>query len=91
VSPATDTIPLDDGGSSMASTPPLHPSRTRLQNNIIKPKKLFPGMIRFANFCSSSEPESLHEALADANWKLAMDQEYSALINNGTWHLVPAH
>jgi hypothetical protein len=33
----------------------------------------------------------LHEAITDANWKDAMDTEYSALMNNRTRHLVPAH
>jgi hypothetical protein len=33
----------------------------------------------------------LHEALADENWKRAMDVEYSALMKNQTWHLVPVH
>lgn len=27
--------------------------RTRLQNNIMQPKKLFPGMIRYGNFCAT--------------------------------------
>jgi histone deacetylase 1/2 len=25
----------------------------------------------------------------DKNWKLAMEDEYSALLDNKTWHLVP--
>jgi len=28
-------------------------------------------------------------ALADPNWRAAMAEEYKALINNGTWCLVP--
>jgi hypothetical protein len=27
--------------------------------------------------------------LGDKNWKLVMDAEYDALMNNKTWHLVP--
>lgn len=27
--------------------------------------------------------------MADKNWKEAMDVEYTALIKNKTWHLVP--
>jgi hypothetical protein len=43
-----------------APASPLPPhARTRLQNNIVKPKGLFPGMIRYANFCSMGEPESI--------------------------------
>jgi hypothetical protein len=43
---------------------PLCP-RPRLQNNIIQPKRLFPGMIRYANFCATGEPESLSEVMHD--------------------------
>ena len=28
-------------------------------------------------------------ALLDLNWKMAMDDEYDALIKNKTWELVP--
>ncbi|XP_071688967.1 uncharacterized protein [Rutidosis leptorrhynchoides] len=34
-------------------------------------------------------PKSPTEALYDPNWKLAMTDEYNALINNKTWDLVP--
>ena len=37
----------------------------------------------------TNEPENLQVALADANWKNAMDDEYKALIANKTWHLLP--
>lgn len=30
-------------------------------------------------------------AMGDPNWKHAMDEEFSALQRNGTWHLVLAH
>lgn len=35
------------------------------------------------------EPTSHDEALKDSNWKHAMDAEYSALLKNQTWDLVP--
>jgi hypothetical protein len=47
-------------------------------------------MIRYANFCATSELDSLSEALHDPRWKQAMDEEFSALMKNDTWHLVPA-
>jgi hypothetical protein len=47
-------------------------------------------MIRYANFCATGEPESLSEAMHDPNWKQAMEEEFSALMKNGTWHLIPA-
>ena len=38
---------------------------------------------------STGEPNNLRDAMADAKWKAAMDEEYSALKKNQTWHLVP--
>jgi hypothetical protein len=35
------------------------------------------------------EPQNLTDALSDANWQQAMEEEYNALIQNKTWHLVP--
>lgn len=46
-------------------------------------------MVRYSYLATSGEPNNLREALADPNWKLAMDNEFSALMNNNTWHLVP--
>jgi hypothetical protein len=38
---------------------------------------------------STCEPHTLSEALSDKNWHQAMEEEYNALIQNKTWHLVP--
>jgi hypothetical protein len=38
---------------------------------------------------SSLIPSSAHAALADPHWRAAMEEEYGALISNGTWELVP--
>jgi hypothetical protein len=59
------------------------------QHGIFKPKLYTYGTIRYAAFASTCEPESLHEALGDRNWRQAMDSEIKALHKNGTWHLVP--
>lgn len=79
--------PILGGVSSMdpASTRP----RTRLQQGVRKPKVYTDGTIRYGCFTSSGEPYDLNEALGDVNWKDAMDIEYSALMKNKTWHLVP--
>jgi histone deacetylase 1/2 len=61
-----------------------------LQNKIQKPVKMFEGMIRYANFCATGEPESVAEAFGQPDWKNAMNEEYMALMKNDTWHLVPA-
>jgi hypothetical protein len=38
---------------------------------------------------SANEPETLQLALADKKWEEAMNDEYKALMENKTWHLVP--
>ena len=37
----------------------------------------------------TGEPHDLPDALKDKKWKQAMDDEYLALMENKTWHLVP--
>lgn len=71
--------------------PVASPSRpkTRQQSGIRKPKIYTDGTVRYGYFTSSGEPQSLNEALENKNWKNAMDLEYSALMKNKTWHLVP--
>jgi hypothetical protein len=46
-------------------------------------------MIRYANLCETGEPENIVEAFEHSEWKNAMNEEYSALVKNRTWHLVP--
>jgi hypothetical protein len=70
--------------------PSVERPHTRLQCGVSKPKKFTYGTIRYAYFCSTGEPSSNAEAFADSRWKAAMDEEYNALIKNGTWHLVPS-
>jgi hypothetical protein len=79
----------------IAPVVPVERARTRLQSGISTPKIITDGRIkydrvRFANLCSTGEPENICEALADPRWKAAMDEEYEALLKNNTWHLVPA-
>jgi hypothetical protein len=38
---------------------------------------------------STGEPCTVMEALDDENWCKAMNEEYQALMENNTWHLVP--
>jgi histone deacetylase 1/2 len=40
-------------------------------------------------FLAHSEPHSVKQALANPDWLQAMKAEYSALMNNNTWSLVP--
>ena len=74
----------------MASAAPEPPQpRTRLQKGIKQPKQYTDGTIRYGMFTSTGEPDNLVEALGDKQWKQAMDEEYEALMENKTWHLVP--
>jgi hypothetical protein len=34
-------------------------------------------------------PSSARVVLVDPHWRVAMEDEYEALISNGTWELVP--
>jgi len=36
------------------------------------------------------EARSLNEAMQDAGWRAAMEEEYHALLEHDTWELVPA-
>jgi hypothetical protein len=63
--------------------------KTRLQSGIRKPKLYTDGTVRYGCFTSTRKPQDLAEAIDDKNWKHAMDLEYSALMNNKTWKLVP--
>jgi hypothetical protein len=65
---------------------------TRLSKGIRQPRVYKDETIRYDRlglFTASGEPQFLQEALEDKNWKHAMDLEYSALMKNRTWHLVP--
>jgi hypothetical protein len=63
--------------------------RTRLQAGIKKPKIFSDCTVRYGNSCVAEEPHNLSTALSDPNWEAAMDDEFSALMRNQTWHLVP--
>lgn len=91
--PATDTqqgssTPVDPVTTTAAA--PSHRRVTRLQQGIRKPKVYSDGTIRYSNLAATPEESpTLQQALADKNWKHAMDVEFEALLKNKTWHLVP--
>jgi hypothetical protein len=82
--PATQVPPASTLGHVPAAAP-----RTRLQSGIQKPKIFTDGTIRYGNLLMTEEPADVHAALADPHWKAAMDSEYSGLMRNNTWNLVP--
>ena len=68
--------------------------RTHLQHNIHKPKQFTNGTVRYSPrkraLSAVTKPTNYIEALQQTKWKQAMDEKYSALIKNNTWHLVPS-
>lgn len=82
---------LVENGSSTEALVQHVPTRpvTRLQKGIRKPRIRTDGTVRYGCFTSTGEPQSLEEALNHDKWKIAMDDEYEALMKNNTWHLVP--
>jgi hypothetical protein len=85
--PAEDENPAPDmsGSSESMLSPVLYTDqrpRTRLQDGTVP-------RIRYCCLTNTGEPEGLSEALADKNWRPAMNAEFDALVKNNTWHLVP--
>ncbi|GAU30137.1 hypothetical protein TSUD_360300 [Trifolium subterraneum] len=69
--------------SSQTDTKPV----TRSQHNIFKPNQRYYGL--HTQVTKSPLPRNPVSALQDPNWKMVMDDEYNALIENKTWDLVP--
>ena len=67
---------------------PTHHMTIRAKNNIHKPiTKL--NLHTQLTTSDDPEPTTLTQALKDHKWRLAMSEEYDALVKNGTWALVP--
>ena len=81
--PFVDTAAEISTASFQDSTGPIpsHPMITRSKSGICKKKTYLTSLI--------AEPHTVKQALQDPNWKLAMEQEYQALLKNQTWSLVP--
>uniref|UniRef100_A0A2N9I1U4 Reverse transcriptase Ty1/copia-type domain-containing protein n=1 Tax=Fagus sylvatica TaxID=28930 RepID=A0A2N9I1U4_FAGSY len=75
----------------------VHPMQTRGKDNISKPKVFFPGIIKYplpkallaTTDQDSTEPTSYTAASKHPAWRAAMNTEFTALLHNGTWKLVP--
>ena len=98
---ASGSVPFLSLGPQLPSSPGTHgpvpaapspphaaPSRpvTRAQTGNLKPKRI---VSLHTHVSRSPIPRNPVLALRDPNWKLAMDDEYNALIKNKTWELVP--
>jgi len=98
ISPATtpvthpDTLPVPTN---------IHSMVTRSKNNIHRPRQSSDDFIRYplpkaltaALVPTATEPTSYSQASKFVHWREAMNQEFSALLHNGTWSLVspPTH
>jgi histone deacetylase 1/2 len=60
---------------------------TRLQTGTIPPVK-YKGLSTTPSI-ASLVPSNYRSALAHPNWQAAMADEFQALVDNGTWRLVP--
>ncbi|KAH9726481.1 retrovirus-related pol polyprotein from transposon RE2 [Citrus sinensis] len=63
---------------------PSHPMKTRVKNGIFKSK-----LYNTEKSLSLDTPSSVAEALNNHKWKQAMQEEFSALMRNQPWCLVP--
>jgi histone deacetylase 1/2 len=69
---------------------PIHGPVTRSQHGILKPNPRYKqNQAHNTTVTKSPLPRNPLAALRDPNWKLAMDDEFNALIKNKTWDLIP--
>ncbi|RVW74797.1 Retrovirus-related Pol polyprotein from transposon RE1 [Vitis vinifera] len=62
---------------------------TRAKNNIDKPLTKV-NLIAVLSQPSDIEPHTINQALIDPKLRQAMNDEFDALVRNGTWELVPS-
>lgn len=60
--------------------------QTRLKSGIVKPRHI----LSLATTTQESDPTCYSQAVKHEKWKVAMADEYKALVANDTWDLVPA-
>ncbi|KAK1665998.1 hypothetical protein QYE76_054157 [Lolium multiflorum] len=90
--PTTTVAPV------LATSPPTAPSPpvTRRSRGIIQPKVRTDGTVAWTSILAArdaardtTEPSDYRTALRIPHWRSAMETEFSALQENGTWNLVP--
>ena len=81
--PPAPPVPL----TPVAAPAPPPPSRptTRSQTGSLRPVH----RLNLSATTASPIPANYRSALADPSWRAAMAEEYKALMDNGTWRLVP--
>ncbi|KAI3518344.1 hypothetical protein L1887_06964 [Cichorium endivia] len=85
-SPSHTTIPIPPVTNSAHPIPTPSRPITRSQHGIFKPKTPFN---LSTSISRSPLPKNPVHALRDVNWKMAMEDEFNALMKNKTWELVP--
>lgn len=87
----TDSVASSNSVASPASLPNVHPMLTRSKSGIRKPNPKYALNLSTSNVSTSLPlvPSSVSVALRDTQWRLAMLDEFNALLSNRTWSLVP--
>lgn len=90
------TQPLPTSQTDLIHTEPVSPPTrpiTRSQNGIFKPRIPYGLSAQTSPKPTQNQispiPVSHKSAILDPHWNTAMNDEYSALIRNNTWKLVP--
>jgi hypothetical protein len=81
--------PAGGQGVVVPVTPTKNPHRmvTRAKDGFrVLPDRL---ILAATTTSPTPSPSSVRGALADPNWRVTMEDEYGALMSNGTWDLVP--
>ncbi|PKU81836.1 Retrovirus-related Pol polyprotein from transposon TNT 1-94 [Dendrobium catenatum] len=89
IQPPTNTINTNsqqtETGTFIIQPLPTHPMQTRSKSGITKPRQI----LSLLGQDEHPVPTTYKQALKIEVWKDAMKSEYQALINQGTWSLVP--
>ena len=90
------TPPASSAPDSQQPAPPPSGPVTRARRGIHQPKLRTDGTMAWASVLAAfsatkhtQEPRDYKEALRIPHWRDAMEAEFAALQNNGTWRLVP--
>ena len=75
-------VPLPRGAVAVAPTVNQHHMTTRAKDGFRVPSLFHAAPL-------SPVPKTFRGALADPNWRAAMEEEHAALLQNQTWDLVP--
>lgn len=68
-----------------------YPMLTRSKLGIYKTKTYLASLLKSPTtpVYTSSIPKTFSQSLSSPQWKQAMAEDYTALVNNNTWELVP--